>query len=43
MKFFGISRDEVPSSAKYVYITIFVVIVGGSIFYLMSKLGDDKK
>lgn len=43
MKFFGISRDDIPSSIKYAYIAIFAGIVVGAIWYLMSKLDTSKK
>lgn len=40
MKFFGLSTSDIPSSAKYAYIVLFAAIVGGSIYYLMSKLDN---
>lgn len=42
MKFFGFSTNDIPSGAKYAYIAIFAAIVGGSIWYLMSRIDDGK-
>ena len=43
MKFFGISANDVPSFAKFMYVAIFVGIVGTAIFYLMNQLDTSKK
>lgn len=43
MKFFGISASDVPSFAKFIYVLIFVAVVGGAIFYMMGKLDTSKK
>ena len=43
MKFFGFSASDVPSFAKFMYVAIFVGIVGTAIFYLMGKIDNSKK
>ena len=43
MKFFGLSAGDVPGSAKILYLVVFIVIVGGLIYYGLSKLDDPKK
>lgn len=43
MKFFGLSTSEISPAAKYAYILIFAALVGGSIFYLMSKINQEDK
>ncbi len=42
MKVFGLSREDIPNGAKYVYIGLFAAAVCGSIYYLMSKLDGNK-
>lgn len=42
MKFLGISIKDIPSSAKLIYVLIFVGIVGAALFYAFSKV-DTKK
>lgn len=43
MKFFGFSANDVPSSVKMIYFTVFVGIVGFAIWYGMSKLDNNNK
>jgi len=40
MKFLGFSIKDIPDSAKLIYVLVFVAIVGGALFYGLSKLGD---
>ena len=42
MKFLGMSIKDIPSSAKFIYIAIFVAIIGAALFYGFSQI-DHKK
>lgn len=42
MKFLGISINDLPDSAKLIYVTIFALIVVAALWYGLSQL-DSKK
>ena len=43
MKFFGFSAEDIPGSAKMIYVILFIGIVGAAIGYGLSKLDNSKK
>lgn len=43
MKFFGLSFKDLSGTVKFIYVTIFVIIFGGIIYYGLSQLDNNKK
>ncbi len=42
MKFLGLSIRDLPTSAKYIYVSIFAAIVVGALWYGISQLDNGK-
>ena len=42
MKFLGLSIKDLPSSAKFIYVSIFAAVVIGALWYGISQLDNDK-
>lgn len=43
MKFLGFNISDLPDSVKLIYVLVFGGIVGGALFWGLSKLGNNEK